>query len=273
MSGVTPSPLDRFRAAMRTNEVLIFAQSIATVIVVWYLIAHGLGLIEMISSPELIFAEVYELLTTGVFFVHLVDTMRRTLFGFAIGVLIATPIGIAIGLSDFLKTAFKDYVTVGLALPDLLVVVFVAMLFGIGDLTPAGAAVVLAIPYMLQTLIEGVDDIDANLIEMGASFDTSRRRQLRRVVIPSLLPEWFGGVRYSLAISWKAVTLAEVVAAETGVGFMIRRQMDTLSLTGAFAWTVLFIVILLVIEYGLLRQLERMAFSWREEVSDVVVAP
>jgi ABC-type nitrate/sulfonate/bicarbonate transport system permease component len=258
---------------MRTNEVLVFAQSIVTVIVVWMVIAHGLNLVDSISSPELILAEVYELIASGLFFTHLVDTMRRTLFGFAIGVIIATPIGIAIGLSDFLKTAFKDYVTIGLALPDLLVVVFVAMLFGIGDLTPAGAAVVLAIPYMLQTLIEGVDDIDANLLEMGASFDTSRRRLLRRVVVPSLLPEWFGGVRYSLAISWKAVTLAEVVAAETGVGFMIRKQMDTLSLTGAFAWTVLFIVVLLFIEYGVLRQLERFAFSWREEVSDVVVTP
>jgi ABC-type nitrate/sulfonate/bicarbonate transport system permease component len=83
-------------------------------------------------------------------------------------------------------------------------------------------------------------------------------------VFASILPEWFGGVRYSFAISWKITTLAELVAAQEGIGYIIGIQMRTLSMVGILSWTILFTIVMLGVEYGVFQQIEKRVFSWRQ---------
>jgi ABC-type nitrate/sulfonate/bicarbonate transport system permease component len=139
------------------------------------------------------------------------------------------------------------------------------MWFGVSDLTPLVAAAIASFPFVTQSVYKGIRDIDSGIIEMSSSFGVSRRRFVRRAVIRSVLPEWFAGARYSFAICWKIVTLAELVAAENGLGFMIERQMSFLSLTGVISWTLLFTLVIAVLEYGVLQQIEKRAFAWRKE--------
>lgn len=247
-----------------THNKVIFAESMIFIVLAWSFLSNAFGLENSISSPSLVAAATYELLATGEAFTHLLDTIRRVIYGFIMTTIVGTVLGIAMGMSDFWRHALQDYITVGLALPSLFAAIFAAMWFGVSDLTPMFAGAAIAFPFLTQNVFEGVKNVDYRLLEMSSSFDVSRKRAIWRVVVQSVLPEWFAGARYSFAICWKITTLAELIAAGSGVGFMIERQMEILSLTGVLAWTVLFTGVILIVEYGILQQIEKRVFDWRE---------
>ena len=102
---------------------------------------------------------------------------------------------------------------------------------------------------------------------MSVSFDVPRRRVIRRTIVQAILPEWFAGARLTFAIAWKITTLGELIAAESGIGYMIAQEMQMFDLTGVLTWTLFFTLIILVFEYGGFHQVEKIVFDWREQAS------
>ena len=250
-----------------TNKTLVFVESLVAIVVVWSIVANGFGLTDKISSPSLVAVSFVELLRTGPWVEHLSATIRRVIYGFVLTLVVGTILGVATGMSDFWEKALQDYVTIGLALPSLFAAIFTAMWFGVSDVTPMVAGALIAFPFLAQEVYEGVKNIDNDLLQMSSAFGVSRHRAIWRVIIQSVLPQWFGGARYSFAICWKITTLAELVAASSGVGFMIEFELNRLSLTGVLTWTILFTTLMLILEYGFLRQIEKRVFAWRQEAS------
>lgn len=252
------------------RPILIFTQSVASILMLWWLLAAGLDLTDTISSPLLVAVSTYELAISAEWVPHLVATLRRTLLGFVVTVVGGGVLGIVMGASDFWEAAFQDYVIVGLALPSLFAVVFSAMWFAptglSGDATATVASAMIAFPFVTQNVYEAVENIDTDLVEMAEAFDVSRRRVLRRIVLQSIMPAFFAGARYAFSICWKITTLAELIVANVGIGYMIGHQMELRSITGVLTWTLLFTAVILVIEYGLLQQIENRVFEWRQQV-------
>lgn len=249
------------------NDKIIFIESFLTIALVWAVLSYGFNLTDIISSPLLVGTAMFDLLVSMEWVEHVVATSRRILYGFILTLVVGTLIGTLMGLSTFWEKALQDYVTVTLALPSLFAAVFTAMWFGISDVTPMVAGAIIAFPFMTQNVYEGVNDVDLRLFEMSNAFGVSRLRMLKRVLLQSVLPEWFAGARYSFAVCWKITTLAELIAAENGIGYMIEFHLNNLSLTGVLAWTFLFTFIILVMEYGVFQQIERKVFVWRKDTS------
>ena len=264
----TQTTTQRFSARVpeflyRNNKV-IFVESIVILVLVWSATAHAFDLTDTISSPGLVAASAYELLLSGDWIVHFSATIRRVAYGFVLTIVVGTVLGVSMGISDFWEAALQDYVTIGLALPSLFAAVFAAMWFGISDVTPMVAGAAIAFPFLTQNVYEGVKNIDYRLLEMSSAFGVSRRRVVWRVVFQSVLPQWFAGARYAFAICWKITTLAELVAASNGIGYMIEFELNKFSLTGVLTWTLLFTILMVFIEYGVFQQIEKRVFAWRE---------
>lgn len=267
MSTTSHSPIWRLFRPFVTNRHLIFLESVGSVVLAWAILAYGFGMQDTVSSPALVAVSTYELLISMEWVPHMWDTIRRIFFGFILAMLLGTALGILMGLSTFWERAFQDYISVGLAIPSLFIAVFAAMWFGTSDMTMIVTAAIAPFPFVAQNVYQGVKNIDYRLMEVAESFDVSRQRTIRRIVFRSVMPEWFAGVRYGFAGAWKLVTLAEVIAASSGVGFMIRHHLNLLSLTGVLTWTVLFGLVIMFIEYGILQQVEKRVFDWRENTA------
>lgn len=252
---------------LRTNNKVIFVESIVAFTLVWAFVSSVLGFTDTISSPMLVAEQVYTLFVTGAVAEPLIATTRRVIYAFALTAVIGTFLGVLMGMSSFWEDALQDYITIGMALPSLFAAVFSAMWFGFSDVTPMVASAIIVFPYLTQNVTSGVNDIDHELIDMSKSFNVSRSRVVRRVVLQSILPEWMAGARYSLAICWKIVALTELFIAETGIGYEITIAMERLSLTLVIAWTVIFLLVMLIAEYGIFQQLEKRLFDWREDTS------
>lgn len=222
---------------------------------------------EAFTTPRLVAIETYDLLLSGRWIKQVWITATHTFLGFFLAVFIGTGFGISLGWSNWAESAFSDFLTLGIAMPSIFIVIFSAMWFGIGDTTPIVAVALGSIAYMGSPIFESVKNLDQSLLEMGQSFDISGGRTLRHMILPSIMPGFFAGIRYSLAHGWKVANLAEFIAAEKGVGFQIRFQMRLINLEGVFAWVLLFLGVLLFMEYVVFYQLEKRVFSWRDEVS------
>jgi ABC-type nitrate/sulfonate/bicarbonate transport system permease component len=248
-----------------SNSYVVFIESIVAFVIVWLFFAEGLNLSGTISSPILVATAIAELMVSMEWVEHLWATLRRTIYGFVITMVVGTVLGLVMGMSDFWEEALQDYIIIGLALPALFAAVFAAMWFGVSDTTPMVAGAIISFPFLTQSVYEAAKDIDAGLIQMTRAFDVSRSRMIKRVIVQSVLPAWFGGSRYAFSICWKITTVAELIAASNGIGFMIERQLELRSMTGMLVWTLLFTFVIIVFEYGILQQFEKRVFVWRQE--------
>ena len=136
------------------------------------------------------------------------------------------------------------------------------VIFGIGFLGPVLAVGLISMPFIALGVAEGLEGVDADLLRMSTAYGRTERQTFRDIMVPSILPFIFAGVRLAFAIAWKVEALTEVFGSSNGVGFQIRFAFNAFSITRVIAWTLMFIVLLLGIE-RLLAVLERRLFRWR----------
>jgi NitT/TauT family transport system permease protein len=99
---------------------------------------------------------------------------------------------------------------------------------------------------------------------MSTAYGRNERQVFRHVVIPSVLPFVFAGVRLSFSLAWKVGTLTEVFGSSKGIGFQIRRNYQLFNMPGVIAWVLLFVLFMLLIERFILVRAERRLFRWRQ---------
>ena len=257
---------------LKEDRMVVFVEAIVLFVVVWELIARVFDLTVILSSPFLVAVAVYEVLLSGDWVRHFVASMRRILLGFVASVVAGIAFGVLLGVSDFWREALRPYVLLGMAMPGLIIIIFAAMAFGTADTTPMLAVAIISAPFLADMIQSGVENIDSELLNMSGSFGVSRRRVYRRVLFPSILPEVFAALRFAFSVAWKVIVLAEVVVSNVGIGFLIVENMNRLSMTGVLKYLVLFVVVMLVIEYGVFAQAEKWLFDWREDVKASVEA-
>lgn len=247
----------------------VVLQSVLVVGIIWAVIASS-STQYSIPPPLEVIRATYDLFVSLEWIPHAIATLKRVLLAFVSATVLATLFATVMGLTDFTAQVMKYYLIVAVSIPALLVAVFATMWFGVSDITPAAAAVSLSFPFFTLYLYEGVKDIDNDLVQMSRAFEVPRSWVVRKVIIKSVMPNFFAGARLSFADCWKLVTLGELFAAQSGLGFMIKRQMTAVSLTGVIAWTLIFTAIMVAVEYGVFREVERRLFAWREEATTFV---
>ncbi|MFB6187718.1 MAG: ABC transporter permease, partial [Halobacteriaceae archaeon] len=169
--------------AVIKNRSVVFVESMIALTLLWAILAYGFHMTDVISSPVLVLISTYNLIISMDWVPHMIATLRRVFIAFVATMIIGTVLGISMGVSNFIERMFRDYVTVGMAFPSIFFAVFAAMWFGVGDMTPIAAAAVSGWPIVTLTIQKGVENIDSGLIKMTRSFNVSRERSLRRVVI------------------------------------------------------------------------------------------
>jgi len=101
---------------------------------------------------------------------------------------------------------------------------------GVNDLTVVFVISMVLVPFAILNMREGLDAIDAELMEMGNSFTRSRWRIFRTLVVPSLYPFVFATLRVSFGVAWKVALTAELFGGNTGFGYLLnlaRNDFDT----------------------------------------------
>lgn len=236
----------------------------------WALLSQFVFGRYMLPSPFQVGRYMWEeLITTGLFLKHFGLSIGKVFAGFGIAVLVGVPVGYLMGTSRFWKSFFHEPVMVTGSIPGITYAIMSLVIFGISLGGPILAVALISMVYVAINVTEGLEGVDRKLIQMSHAFRRKRGDVTRHVLIPSILPFAFAGIRLSFALAWKVEQLTEVFGGNGGVGFMIRKDFEDFSITGVLAWVLLFIGFMLIIERFVLVELERWLFRWRGTEKEV----
>lgn len=207
----------------------------------------------------------FEMYASGIAFEHLAPTLTRILAGFVGAMIAGGAMGIAMGSTEYGERFFSPFVVMGLALPSIALVAITVLIWGFTFAAPVAAVIFSVTPFIAINIWKGVENIDTELVEMAASFGLSNRRLLWRIIIPNAAPSLFAAVRFGLALSWKVTTVAEVFASSSGVGYKVIQTYQQFQFERTWAWAVVFMVVVILVEYLVFKPLERKAFEYRSD--------
>ena len=158
---------------------------------------------------------------SGTWLANLLFSAERVAKGFVVAILVAVPVGLAIGWNRIASGALDPTVQLLRPIPITAWLPFSIAVFGIRDM---GAVFLIALgafyPIVVNTA-QGARDIERNLVRAAMMMGAGRWTILRRVVLPASLPSIFTGLRIGLGIAWTAVIVAEMVAVKSGLGYVL----------------------------------------------------
>ena len=194
---------------------------------------------------------------------HLAATLRRVAIAFFLAMSIGSLIGVVMGRVRQADLLFDPWLILFLNIPALVTIILCYVWFGLGEAAAILAITVNKIPNVVVTLREGARTLDRDYLEMAQSFSLGRRRTLTHVILPQLLPFFAVAARSGLALIWKIVLVVELLGRNNGVGFQIHLYFQLFDVTGILAYSLAFVLVMLVIEYAVLQPMEGAANRWR----------
>lgn len=241
--------------------------SVFTLALAWYL-GSAFGLVNPIfwPSPAAVWEQFLTISNDGYrnfsLWEHLWASLYRILVGFGLGCLIGIPLGFAMGLSRFVRGWFDPLVEFFRPIPPLAFIPLVIIWSGIGERSKILLLFFAALWIMIIAARAGVASVKLNKVHAAYSLGASKRQILLHVILPNSLPEVFTGMRVAMGVCWGTVVAAELVAAESGIGFMIMVASKFLSTD----IVVLGVILVGLVGYSidiLMRKLETKLIPWK----------
>lgn len=187
-------------------------------------VAVGTGWVSQQSVPTAtaMLAGVVELVVSSGFLAALADTLWSTVIAFVAAGVGGTVLGVVIGASDGLYRSVSGLIDLLRPIPSVALLPVAILTFGIGLEMKVLLATYAAFWPVLINTIYGVRDVDRVMIATARGFAWGRLRVMRHVMLPAALPFVATGLRIASAVALVVVLTAELLAAEHGVGTVIR---------------------------------------------------
>jgi NitT/TauT family transport system permease protein len=234
------------------------------IIVVWQILSMVMDP-NIMASPVATVKALGHLASTRVLWVQLLITLRRLVIGLVIGAVLGFVFGVIAGLQPRARSFFEPIRWVGMTMPAVVLAVLVILWFGgFGDGPVIFLVVLVVLPGMYINTSAGVLAIDAKLVEMGRVYHFPRRLLLREVYLPGISSPVMAGLTLATGIAMRAVILGEVLVAASGIGHSILRAESFLNTAEVYAWVVVLLALMALLEFGALRPLKRRTTRWRK---------
>jgi sulfonate transport system permease protein len=239
-----------------------FGLSVA-IIGVWQLLFH-LGYLNplLLPPPSRIALTFRDLLESGDLLRHIGISMARVLEGFGIALFLGLTLGIAIGLSKTLDRFTDLIIQVVKPIPPIAWIPLAILWFGIGEKSKVYIIFLGAFFPIIINTIDGIRQTDHKFVEVARLLAVPRFKFVFQVVLPGALPAIMTGVRVGLMVAWICVVAAELIAASSGIGYLI---MDARELSQSDVVLVGMITIGVIgkVMDGLIKLLEKRLITWK----------
>ncbi|MEO8159111.1 MAG: ABC transporter permease [Betaproteobacteria bacterium] len=212
------------------GPTLQFVLAFCVILIVWQTVIVVFAPHPSLLPPPLAVARAFwGLLVSGELLVHTGVSLMRVFSAWIIAGCIAIPLGIAMGWSGRFERFANPFVEMFRPISPMAWIPMAILWFGINE---PGKIFVVCIATFFPTLIStvaGVKRIDPVLVHAGQVLGCrSTASLLRKVVFPAALPAMVVGLRISFGTGWACIIAAELVAARSGLGYLIANGMEIL---------------------------------------------
>ena len=200
--------------------------------------------------------------TAGDALPRLADTLLKTLMGYGLAVVVGVGAGLVIGSRRLLHQVAMPYVVALYGVPKILLLPWIALIFGLGLSTAVLRAALFAVFPVVLMVAAGTRDVDPTLITMARSMGATRWQIGRKVLVPAVLPSVLAGMRIAMVFAMLGVLLAEMFAGNRGMGFQMQRLAMAFKAPELFAATAIVSTVSIAVVL-FLEHLNRRLGRWR----------
>ena len=228
----------------------------------WTAVSIAFHNVILVPSPKDVVVSVGDLLRDGSLAKDLWASLRRVFLGFGIAAGLSVPLALAMGAIAPLRWLLLPVVSLLRPIPPIAWIPLAILWFGIGDASGFFITALAAFfPVFINTLGAALS-VEPQYLRAARCLGADRVTLLTRVYLPSSLPAVWTGLKIGLGQSWMAVVTAELVAAQSGLGYMIELNRIQLETSRVFVGMIVIAITGTVMTVGLDR-LERVLFPWR----------
>jgi ABC-type nitrate/sulfonate/bicarbonate transport system permease component len=185
--------------------------------------APKLGLISPLVLPTLgsVLSALVKLASSGELLSHGASSLYRTAVGLGLAIAVGSSAGLFMAWSPLVQAIVQPIVRLFYPMPKSALIPVLALWLGFGDASKITLIFLGCLLPVVLGAFNGARGSEQALIWSARSMGASRLQTLWDVMVPSALPELLSGIRIALAYSFILLVSAELVAARTGLGFMI----------------------------------------------------
>ncbi len=234
----------------------------AALLIVWFLAAHR-QVSGLFPDPLQVLNGLLELLRRGLLAKYVVASLFRVTWGYSLAVVTAIPLGLLLGWYKRGERALNPLLQLLRPISPLAWIPISILWFGVGDVAAIFLIFLASFLPLTAAAMNAVRNVPPTLLRAGRNFGLSNPRLLVDVILPAALPQLIVALRISLGVAWLVVVAAEMIAVNSGLGFLIvdaRNAGNRYDLV--VAGMVMIGLIGLVLDLGM-QQLEKMkALKW-----------
>jgi taurine transport system permease protein len=204
----------------------ISVAAVASVLVLWQLS----GMFEWTSRlilppPTEIVQAAQDLLGDGYrqtsLWGHVLASLARAVSAFVVAVVVGVPLGLLMGMYPTLNAVLDPFVQFLRPLPKLALIPLVIVWFGIGEVSKFLLIFIATLLVIIVGSAAAVMNVKEGRIRAALALGVNRYQLFRYVILPHALPELFISVRLGIGIGWTTLIAAEMIAATSGLGWMV----------------------------------------------------
>lgn len=213
----------------KKRKIIELSLSVSTVLIIfltWFVVAKMKIFPEyFIPSPASVLDSFLEITTSGyrggTLPEHLGDSLFRVISGFLLACITAIPLGMFMGYSWKIKAIFDPIVEFYRPLPPLAYYTILVIWLGIGNESKITLLFLAAFPPLSISAMSAVATVPLERIQTAQSLGAGKLKIFSHVIFPSCLPGIFTGMRVSIGFTYTTLVSSEIVAATSGIGWMV----------------------------------------------------
>lgn len=253
----------RVKIKNNISASLLPAVFILVLLMLWQAAAMNLNAAYIIPSPVQILKKIWEL-RTPLFKVHFPATLKVTLIGLSISLVLGLALAISMDLSSIIKNMFYPIVVISQTIPTTAIAPLFVLWFGYGIWSKVLVTVLITFFPIAITVYDGFRSANTGMSELLKTYGAGKMDIFLKIKIPCALPYFFSAIKMAIPMSVIGAAIGEWLGAKSGLGYFSRRMMTQLDGAGVFAPIVILSAMAMIMA-GIAALIEKKAVRWRGE--------
>jgi NitT/TauT family transport system permease protein len=175
----------------------------------------------MFPKPFDVAKGIVELAQQGLLFKYIVASLFRVTWGFLLAALVGVPFGLVLGWFRRAHEAFNPLIQAFRPISPIAWIPVAILWFGVSDAAPVFLIFLASVFPITVSTMAAVKGVQSVHLRAAQNFGLTKVQLFRRVILPASLPQIVTGLRIALGIAWLVVVAAEMIAVNSGLGYLI----------------------------------------------------
>lgn len=205
----------------------------------------------------------------GTLWLHTGVSLRRVLLGFSLGSVLSIAAGIIFASQKAVESWFSPIISILGPIPPYALLPIIIIWFGIGEGPKVGLIAYCTFMTMLPYIVDGLKNTPPVLIRVAMSLGANQMQIFTKIMLPNAVPNIFVGMKVTLAMTFGALMVAEMLGASKGLGYMIINAKQWFKIDDMFL-AIIMIGLIYTLMSMLITRAEKMVLKWKTDVTNAI---